>query len=453
MDRIQHSTPKYSSPPMPPGPPGKASEKMPHDVALLSFTGDDLTEDGRLGLIIEIKDAAQRKSVQQQLLDASPGTTFKADLPLIDGFAVEMDPGDLGALCRLKHTYGDMKIFVDGKAYLPKPEIEDEVRANADNERPDLATKTMQVERIWDWGYTGKGVSIAIFDSGIDPHPDLKKKIIAWHDTVYHEKKPYDDNIHGTHVAGTAAGNGSMSKGKYRGTAPDASLVGVKVTDANGVASISGIIEGMQWMIYNKDLYHIKVMNMSVGRRPEVSYKDDPLSQALEKVAEAGIVPVTAAGNSGPGPESIFTPAHTPASIAVGALDDMGTMDPSDDHIARFSSVGPTKFDGVPKPDVSAPGIEIIAPKAGTKTYIALSGTSMASPFTAGCIALMLCADPTLTVQGVRQLLNETGRRLPGIDPMVQGVNGVINPFEAIKKIHFKKKESHIQPSNAYASN
>lgn len=214
--------------------------------------------------------------------------------------------------------------------------------------------------------YTGKGVNIAFLDTGVYPHPDFTRpndRIVAFVDFVNGRSVPYDDNGHGTHVAGDAAGNGAMSDGIFRGPAPDAGIIGVKVLNNKGGGRTSDILKGIDWVIENRERYNIRVMNMSLGNRASADPESDPIFQAVDRAIEAGIVVVAAAGNEGPDPHTINTPGDNPNVITVGAYDDYNTPDPTDDRIPDFSSRGPS-YGNVSKPDLVAPGEAIIGPNA-----------------------------------------------------------------------------------------
>lgn len=212
-------------------------------------------------------------------------------------------------------------------------------------------------------GLTGKGVTMAIIDTGIYPHEDLTSpanRIIAFQDFINGESDPYDDNGHGTHCAGDAAGNGSASNGKYTGPAPEASIIGIKVLDEQGSGRLSTIIEGLEWCIDHKEAHNIQIISLSLGAPAYESFRDDPLSLAAQAAWHEGIVVVAAAGNSGPSPATISTPAIDPFIITVGSTDDQNTLERADDVIAEYSSRGPT-IDTLVKPDVYAPGTNIIS--------------------------------------------------------------------------------------------
>ncbi len=213
--------------------------------------------------------------------------------------------------------------------------------------------------------YTGKGVGIAIIDTGIYPHPDLTyphHRISAFKDFVHDKSIPYDDNGHGTHVAGDAAGSGFLSDGVHRGTAPDANLIGVKVLDRYGRGSTSRILQGLNWAVENKARYNIRVINLSLGTGdPAARTANDPIRKAVERATEEGIVVVVSAGNQGPQPGTITSPADSPSVITVGAVDDRNTPTVEDDRIPSFSSRGEP---GSQKPDLVAPGEAIIGPNS-----------------------------------------------------------------------------------------
>src|SRR5436190_7337540 len=286
------------------------------------------------------------------------------------------------------------------------------------------------------YGYRGAGIGIAVIDSGITTwHDDLTylgssplvktkngQRVAAFVDFVNGRTTPYDDNGHGTHVAGIIAGNGYDSLGVRAGIAPDAHLVSLKVLDQNGRGVISNVISALDWAVANKSAYNLRVINLSVGAGVTESYKTDPLTLAAKRAVDAGIVVVTAAGNLGKNAQgqtqygAIGAPGNAPWVITVGAYSHEGTVERTDDVMAGFSSRGPTAFDYEAKPDIVAPGVGTVSlsdpgglmyltkPTAllggslgSAMPYFSLSGTSMASPVVAGSIALMLQANPSLT--------------------------------------------------------
>jgi len=312
--------------------------------------------------------------------------------------------------------------------------------------RIDAVKEVLDLQRLWDEGITGKGITIAVVDTGIYPHPDTKGRILAFKDFVNgRDDVPYDDNGHGTHVSGCCAGNGEKAEGHFKGPAPEANLVGVKVLSGQGSGSMAGIIKGIQWCIDNKDKYNIRVMNLSLGGPSNLKEKDDLVSLAIKRAADAGIVPLIAAGNSGPSKFTIGTPGNTSEALTVGAYDDKNTAEKSDDTMAFFSSRGPTTRDGVTKPDIASPGVQIVAlrspgsmidkenvPHLGDY-YVLLSGTSMATPVMAGVVADMLQANPNLSPAEVKEIVMKTAHQLKDASPTMQGA-GLTDPYAAVQE-------------------
>lgn len=306
----------------------------------------------------------------------------------------------------------------------------------------DIASQTVNSKALWNSNKTGKNITVAVLDTGIYNHPDLSGRIIGFKDFINNRNSPYDDNGHGTHVAGDIASSGISSNFRYRGPAPDALLVGVKILNAAGSGTLSGIIQGIQWCINNKDEYNIRIINMSLGAPAVQSYWDDALCQASESAWYSGIIVCAAAGNEGPEYRSIGTPGIDPVIITVGALDDSNTVSRSDDSIADFSSRGPT-VDNFLKPDIVAPGANIVSLRSPNSTldkqnkqarvgqyYISLSGTSMAAPICCGVIAQILETNPSLTPDEVKERLISTASPLTGYDENSQGA-GLINADRA----------------------
>lgn len=274
----------------------------------------------------------------------------------------------------------------------------------------------------------GRNITVAVVDSGIASHGDLhgsgqgNSRIIASVD-VSTDVTGIDGNGHGTHVAGIIGGNGKTSVGARIGIAPKVNLVDVKVGDSNGVSLVSDVVEGLQWIYDNKDLYNIRVVNLSMNSSVPEPYNLSPLSAATEILWFNGVVVVVAAGNNGTGsaPVTLLPPANDPFVITVGAVDDAGTSLLSDDTVATFSAYGTTQ-DGFAKPDLVAPGRNIISLLAGTNARLYLdhpshrvdqdlfrmSGTSMATPMVAGAVALLLQDEPNLTPDQVKYRLKAT---------------------------------------------
>ncbi|WP_444545017.1 S8 family peptidase [Streptomyces gelaticus] len=256
-------------------------------------------------------------------------------------------------------------------------------RASLDKSVPQIGTPA-----AWKAGYTGKGVKIAVLDTGVDAtHPDLKGQIL---DTKNFTASPdAKDRVgHGTHVSSIAAGTGAKSGGKFKGVAPDAKLLEGKVLDDDGFGDDAGILAGMEWAVAQD----ADIINLSLGGgdTPEV----DPLEAAVNKLsADKGVLFAIAAGNEGDGAGTVGSPGSADAALTVGAVDDK-------DQLADFSSRGPRIGDSAIKPDVTAPGVDITAAAAPGSAidqevgqnppgYLTISGTSMATPHVAGAAALL----------------------------------------------------------------
>ncbi|TDV57410.1 S8 family peptidase [Actinophytocola oryzae] len=269
--------------------------------------------------------------------------------------------------------------------------------------RPSLEVSVPQIHapEAWDAGYTGAGVKIAVLDTGIDDtHPDLRRQIAATRNFTTDTGGVRDTDGHGTHVASTIAGTGKASGGRYTGVAPGAKLLVGKVCGGMGCPE-SAILAGMEWAA----AAGAKVVNLSLGG-PDTA-ADDPLELAVERLtARYGTLFVVASGNDGSyGPETVSSPASADAALAVGAVDDQ-------DALAGFSGRGPRVQDAALKPEITAPGVEITAARSrfsvlGRKgdRYVALSGTSMATPHVAGSAALLAQRHPDWTGPALKAAL------------------------------------------------
>ena len=323
-------------------------------------------------------------------------------------------------------------------------------------------------------GFTGAGIGVAVIDSGITGwHNDLSsstpavypygdQRVAAFVDFVNGATAPYDDEGHGTHVAGIIAGNGHDSLGRHAGIAPGAALVALKVLDAQGRGTISNAIAALDWVLAHHQQYNVRVVNLSVGAAVRESYWTDPLTLAAKRVADAGVVVVTAAGNIGRNAagEALYggvtAPGNAPWVLTVGASSTNGSLTRADDSIATFSSRGPTYLDWSAKPDLVASGVGTISlstPNStfyATKTqmlvdgfvggsdraYLTLSGTSMSAPVVAGTVALMLQANPSLTPNAVKAILQYTAQQRAGYNALTQGA-GFLNAMGAVRLASF----------------
>lgn len=322
----------------------------------------------------------------------------------------------------------------------------------------------------------GRGVGVAIIDSGIEPSEDFYAHVSAFYDFTQNDapdklwdtREPYDDYGHGTFVASLIANQGKKD-GKYQGVAPGVHLIGMKVLKADGTGRTSDVIEAINFAVRYRRELDVDVINLSLGHPVYESAKTDPLVQAVEHAVRHGIVVVVSAGNFGMDPKThrvgyggITVPGNAPSAVTVGAADTKQTIRRDDDAVAPFSSRGPTWIDGLAKPDVVAHGVGTLARAAHGATLYALypqvlvrdrddeggapaqpsefarlSGTSMAAAVAAGVASLVLEANPHLTPNAVKAVLEYTATPLtqPNGEPydaLTQGT-GEVNGAGAIE--------------------
>jgi serine protease AprX len=288
--------------------------------------------------------------------------------------------------------------------------------------------------------WTGHGIGVAVIDSGLEMSADFSDRVTGFFDFTRGNivsSYPYDDYGHGTHVSGTIGGSGVLSLNRdSRGLAPNVKLVVLKVLDENGAGYTSDVIRAVDFAVANRVSLGIQIINLSLGHPIFEPAASDPLVQAVERAARAGVIIVAAAGNYGtnpatglPGYAGITSPGNAPSAITVGAVKTLDTVTRSDDRIPDYSSSGPTWYDAFAKPDILAPGHNIVAAAATQGTlyasypqlrsadgdYMRLSGTSMATAVASGSIALMLEANwaanhghATLTPNALKAVLQFT---------------------------------------------
>ncbi|MCZ0998164.1 S8 family serine peptidase [Streptomyces mirabilis] len=272
--------------------------------------------------------------------------------------------------------------------------------------KADLADSTAQIgaQKVWAEGDTGQGVKVAMLDSGADTeHPDLVGQVSDSASFVPGEDDIADYNGHGTHVASTIVGTGSASDGKERGVASGARLAVGKVLNSEGSGQESWIIAGMEWAARDQKA---RIISMSLGGSGD---KTDPMSQAVDELShDTGALFVIAAGNGGP--HSISSPGAADSALTVGAVD-------STDTLADFSSQGPRDGDGGLKPEITAPGVDIVAArshyKRGSGYYTTMSGTSMATPHVAGAAALLASEHPDWSGTQLKEALVSSAKATP----------------------------------------
>jgi serine protease AprX len=309
-------------------------------------------------------------------------------------------------------------------------------------------------------GYTGTGVGVAILDSGIATHTALDTRVVARVNLVTDEPGVSGDPFgHGTHLAGIVGGNRTaatyVTPAFAGGSAPSVKLIDVRVLGARGSGRTSDVIAGINWVVTNRLVYNIRVINLSLGHPVTEPSATDPLCQAVARAVAAGITVSVSAGNYGltstgaPVLGGITSPGNSPVALTVGAIDTNGTLSTSDDTVAPYSSKGPARYEVVVKPDVVAPGTRIVSLEAqnsylsttypqwhiagtGKNAYIRLSGTSMSTAVVSGGVALLLNAKPSLTPAQVKMAIQMGARFMPAAG-LIAGGAGSVNFAQSLK--------------------
>lgn len=260
-------------------------------------------------------------------------------------------------------------------------------------------------------GLTGRGVCVAVIDTGLFMHRDfVPENIITFKDFVGKRSYMYDDCGHGTHVCGIIGGNGRASSGKYEGIAPGVSFVVLKALDKNGNGKMEHVIKAIEWLIANHREYNIRIVNISIGAT--VSDKNADQKRLLKKVDELwndGVTICAAAGNNGPGKSTVSMPGVSAKVITVGFVSN-GKV---------YSGRGPTG-NCIIKPEIVAPGENVVSCMNTRSGYAVKSGSSMATPIVSGALALLLESNPYLTNKEIKKLLYERARDM-GLSKNIQG--------------------------------
>lgn len=287
----------------------------------------------------------------------------------------------------------------------------------------DRIRKLLEIDYLNSKGYSGKGIGIAVVDTGIYLHDDLKHSIVCFKDFVNNYKNIYDDNGHGTHVAGITSGNGKKSNGLYRGVSPGSKIIALKCLDKNGNGKVKNVLNGYKFIIENMNKYNIRIVNISVGSvdNPK-DFENELLISKTEELWKKGLVVVAAAGNNGPQNYTVTAPGCARNIITVGA---------SDDKSRKYSGRGPTKK-CIIKPEIVCPGTGVMSCN-NKNSYQRRSGTSMSAPIISGIIALMLEKNPNLKNKDIKKILHDTCRDL-GLEKNQQGWGeiDIIKIFEYI---------------------
>jgi serine protease AprX len=276
------------------------------------------------------------------------------------------------------------------------------------------AKSVVHAEKVYRDGYTGRGITIALLDSGVmTEHPDLRNRVAYFQDFEAGRISCYDNNGHGTHVAGILCGSGRLSFGKYAGMAPGARLVVLKVLDDKGNGSTEQVLRALDWIKTNYKRYNIRLLNFSIGYLPSAKLDEQKsLLDAIEEIWDIGIMVVCAAGNKGPVERSVTVPGISRKVLTVGASDDQKELP---QNLKRgYSGKGPTNC-CIVKPEVLAPGTRTLStgidPRTKAFGYVEKSGTSMATPIVCGAMALALEKNPELTPAALKLLVYQSCER------------------------------------------
>jgi serine protease AprX len=325
----------------------------------------------------------------------------------------------------------------------------------------DVTAETTGATMVWAGldalpGLTGRGVGIAVIDSGMAHHAALDGRVLLSVDFWNRTGRGADQFGHGTHVAGIIAGDSASPEGqRYRGMAPGANLINLRVLGPDGSGETSDVIDAIDWAVEHRSRYNIRVINLSLGRPVTEAYEDDPLCEAVERAVAAGIVVVASAGNAGklddgtPVAGGIVSPGNSPYALTVGALNTRQTAWRSDDVVTTYSSRGPTAIDGVLKPDLVAPGNRIVSLEApgsmlvrdwpaahvsgsGRDGYFLMSGSSMATAVVSGAVALLLEANSSLDPLDVKLALQMTAAPVADAGVLDAGT-GSLNVVSAVR--------------------
>lgn len=256
----------------------------------------------------------------------------------------------------------------------------------------DRVKQLVNAGRVYQNGYTGKGVRIALLDTGVFVHKDIENKVVYFKDYVNNINVPYDDNGHGTHIAGIMCG--------AEGMAPNAELLVFKILDKSGDGRTQDALNGLEWIMENYQKYNIRLLNFSMGYMPNANMKlQELLMEKLEQLWDAGVTVVTAAGNNGPGENSVTVPGISRKVITVGSSDQ------------SYGGRGPTSC-CVVKPEILAPGTDILSLSNQEGQYARKSGTSMSAPVVCGALALLLEKHPELNPVEIKLMLYDSVKRI-----------------------------------------
>jgi serine protease AprX len=387
----------------------------------------------------------------------SVGGTVTRDLSIINGVTADVPSDALGLLRADEQVF---QVTPNGKIGFHK--------AFDGTKTASQLTKVTNSTKLWSEGVTGRGVTVALIDTGVYNHPDLAGRVICGADFTHEagtEAECQDTFGHGTFMAGQIAGNGASSKGKYKGSAPEARIISVKAAPYDGSTDVSTILASIQWVVAHKADYNIRALNLSLGSDSSQDYRLSPLNYAVEKAWQEGIVVVVSASNSGPDSQTITKPGDDPYVITVGASNHEGSMDISDDMVPVFSGRGPTRSNGLAKPDIVAPGVHTVSLRSpgsaidtnygATATvddhYFRGTGTSMSTAYTTGVVAQVLQRNPGLNPNQVKARLLDTARDIGEDDPLAAG-HGLIDAYAATNSVSLAEANQGLERSTGLGS-
>jgi serine protease AprX len=419
------------------GPPSAAAAAVPRVAAA-----------GRLLVRVIVQGSAPGSRAAERAVSRNGGRVTRK-LPLVNGVAATVPVASLPVLAGEEGVTAvtpDRRVHV--QAMSPRP-----AGSDGGGGLQSVYPTVVRATDVWSRGYTGAGITVAIVDTGVSPTVhDLQGRIVQITDDRTGQSAPCvnlsgepncnDSYGHGTFVAGIIAGNGADSNGRWKGTAPGARILSVKIAGADGAADVSNVLAAIQWVVSFGQRYGIRVLNLSLGTDSAQPYTRDPLNYAVERAWDAGIAVVVSASNRGPEPRTISKPGDDPFVITVGAMDDDSSRNENDDVLPDFTSRGPTLADGIAKPDTVAPGAHIVSLRAPGSTidinftnyidgyYRKGSGTSMAAGVASGVAALVLSANPTMTPDRLKYALVHTTRPTVSTDPNAVGT-GLLDAYAA----------------------
>lgn len=391
-------------------------------------------------------EVAARKAVE------SVGGSVTRNLPIINGVTADVPPE---ALRLLETNPTVFQVSENGRVGFHT--------AFDGTQTAHQLTKVTNSSALVNDGITGRGVAVALIDTGVYNHPDLAGRVVCGADFTHEagtEAECQDTFGHGTFMAGQIAGDGASSSGKYTGSAPEANIVSVKAAGYDGATDVSTILASIQWVVAHKDQYGIRALNLSLGTDSSQDYRLSPLNFAVEKAWSEGIVVVVSASNSGPDSQTITKPGDDPYVITVGASNHEGTLKVSDDMVPVFSGRGPTRSNGLSKPDVLAPGVHTVSLRSPGSaiddkygdhavvdgSYFKGTGTSMSTAYTTGVVAQVLHRNPDLNPNQVKARLMDTAVPVAETDPLAAG-KGIIDAHAAATSTSLAEANQGLEPS------